>query len=338
MDRDSELDAFKQLNLSLVASAFGYEIVRKKSTRHSVLMASGSDKIIIGQNGKHFIYFSVHDPSSAGTAIDLVQKVVEPGCSLGRVRQILRPFLGGGHLASVQQTQQGRYQAEIGPSERDLLGVAARFARFAPIEKPHPYLCDTRGIPFALLQSLRLQGRVLHCPHRHSIVFPHWGSVEAADELSAAITGYEIKGRGVNLFSKGGKKGLWMSAPSPDDRVLAIAESGLDAISYLGVRGEEGTRVGSLSGQMNAQQPQLIRMAIESMGEGSQVVAAFDNDRGGDALTERLHAIFADTRRDDVTFREDRPAQRGSDWNGVAMESTTGRSLQQAFARPSLSR
>lgn len=321
MDRDSELDAFKALNLSLIASAFGYEMVPKKSTRHSVLMQSGSDKIIITQNGKHYVYFSVHDPVSAGTAIDLVQKVIEPGCSLGRVRQILRPFLGGGHLASVQQQHQGRYQAEIHPSEPDLSGVAARYARFEPIEKPHPYLCGERGIPFELLQSDRLRGRVLHCPRRHSIVFPHWGSVEAADDPAAAIAGYEIKNRGVNLFSKGGRKGLWMSAGRQDDRVLAIAESGLDAVSYLKLQGGEGTRVVSLSGQMSARQPELVRSLIESMPKGSHIVAAFDNDRGGDELTERLRSIATSCMRNGVVFKDDRPPGRGNDWNRIVMDA-----------------
>ena len=111
MDRASELDAFKKLNLSLIASAYGFEIDRKKSTRHSVLMASGKEKIIIAQNGLHYVYCSVHDPSSSGTAIDFAQKVVEPGCSLGRVRQLLRPFLSGGYMATVQQRYTGRYQA-----------------------------------------------------------------------------------------------------------------------------------------------------------------------------------------------------------------------------------
>lgn len=321
MNRDAELDAFKQINLSLVASAFGYEIVPKKSTRHSVLMASGSDKIIIAQNGKHYVYFSVHDPVSAGTAIDLVQKVIEPGCSLGRVRQILRPFLGGRHLASVQQKHQGRFQAEIHPSEPDLLAVAARYARFEPMEKPHPYLSGERGIPFELMESDRLRGRVRHCPRRQSIVFPHWRSADAADDPTAAISGYEIKGRGVNLFSKGGRKGLWISGGGPSDRVLAFAESGLDALSYLTVRGEEGTRVCSLSGQMSASQPDLIRSLISSLSKGSRLVAAFDNDLGGDKLTERLRSIATSCMRNGLVFEDDRPPGRGSDWNRIVMDA-----------------
>lgn len=317
MDRSSELDAFKQINLSLIASSYGYEIVRKKSTRHSVLMASGSDKIIIAQNGQHYVYCSVYDPGSAGTAVDFAQKVIEPGCSLGRVRQLLRPFLDGGYRASLQHKYRENYQASIKPSEPDLLAVAARFSRFEPISEPHPYLCETRGIPFELLQSRRLAGRVLHCPVRQAVVFPHYGKSET--ESSRCLTGYEIKGRGVTLFSKGGRKGLWMSRAFKNDRVLAVTESGLDALSYLAVRGEEGVRVCSIGGQLNSQQPELLKSAIERMGEGAQVVAAFDNDVAGDRLTEQLQHLLIETARSDLEFRNDRPQIRSRDWNNVAL-------------------
>lgn len=315
MDRSSELDAFKQINLSLIASSYGYEIVRKKSTRHSVLMASGSDKIIIAQNGQHYVYCSVYDPSSAGTAVDFAQKVIEPGCSLGRVRQLLRPFLDSGYRASLQQQYRENYQASIKPSEPDLLAVAARFSRFEPISKPHPYLCETRGIPFELLQSRRLAGRVLHCPMRQAVIFPHYGKSEL--ESSRCLTGYEIKGRGVTMFCKGGRKGLWMSRAFKSDRILAVTESGLDALSYLAVRGEEGVRVCSIGGQLNSQQPELLKSALDRMGEGAQIVAAFDNDVAGDRLTKQLQDLLAETGRSGLQFEDDRPQVRGHDWNTV---------------------
>lgn len=319
MDRSSELDAFKQINLSLIASSYGYEIVRKKSTRHSVLMASGSDKIIIAQNGQHYVYCSVYDPSSAGTAVDFAQKVIEPGCSLGRVRQLLRPYLDDGYRASLEQQYRENYQASIKPSEPDLLGVAARFSRFEQISKPHPYLCEARGIPFELLQSKRLAGRVLHCPMRQAVIFPHYG--KSVIESSRCLTGYEIKGRGVTLFSKGGRKGLWMSRAFKNDRILAVTESGLDALSYLAVRGEEGVRVCSIGGQLNPQQPELLKSAIDRMGEGAQVVAAFDNDVPGDRLTDQLQTLVHETVRRDLGFQDDRPQIRGRDWNDVVVSA-----------------
>ncbi len=305
--------------MSLIASAYGYEVDRKKSTRHSVLMKNGSDKIIIAQQGKHYVYCSVSDPSSSGTVIDFAQQVIEPGCSLGRVRQLLRPYLGGSYLANIQTKQRDRYQAEISPSETDFLGVAARYSRFEPIEGPNNFLCQTRGIPFELLQSKRLADRIRHCPRLGSIVFPHWGRFDETDKREPSLTGYEIKGRGVNLFSKSGRKGIWISAGYKNDRTLAIAESGLDAISYMALRGEEGLRVASISGQMNPHQPALIRSAIKRMAEGSHIVAAFDNDRAGDELTAKLASIVSEVDRSDLEFREDKPLSRGDDWNRILM-------------------
>lgn len=320
MDRQSELDAFKALNLSVVACAFGYAIDRKKSTRHSVLMSNGSDKIIVSQNGQHYIYCSVYAADSNGTVIDFAQKVIEPGCSLGRVRQLLRPFLDGGHLAQVQKRYVGRFAAEIKPSETDLGAVAARFSRFVPITEPHPYLCQVRGIPFDLLQSSRLAGRVLRCPKTEAIIFPHWGWPSATESSDRCLVGYEIKGPSINMFSKAGRKGLWISAGKKTDRKLAFCESGLDAISYLAIRDFEGLRVASISGQMNSQQPALIRAAIEHMGQGAQIIAAFDNDRGGDTLTEQLYEITRSAVQDSISFEANRPRCRGQDWNQVLLE------------------
>lgn len=320
MDRQSELDAFKALNLSVIACAFGYAIDRKKSTRHSVLMTNGSDKIIVSQNGQHYIYCSVYAADSNGTVIDFAQKVIEPGCSLGRVRQLLRPFLDRGHLAQVQRSYAGKFAAEIKPSETDLVAVAARFSRFVPITEPHPYLCQARGIPFDLLQSSRLAGRVLRCPQTEAIIFPHWGWPSATESSERCLVGYEIKGPSLNMFSKSGRKGLWISAGKKTDRRLAFCESGLDAISYLAMRGHEGLRVASISGQMNSQQPALIQAAIEHLGQRAQIIAAFDNDRGGDELTEQLAKIAEAISDREIEFKDDRPADPGYDWNRVLVE------------------
>lgn len=317
-NRKLELEAFKGLNLSVVASDFGYGIVKAKSTRHSALMKSSSDKIIVCKNGSHYVYCSVFDSGSNGTIIDLVQKVIEPGCSLGRVRQILRPFLDGNHFSAVMKKHEGQFVKTISPSSFDLLAVAARYSEFEPITKPLRYLCDERKIPFSLLQHDRLIGRVRFCPKRNSVIFPHHGSSDGdTSNLDRCITGYEIKSPNVNMFSKSGRKGLWASAGYSQDRILAVAESGLDALSYLALHDPEITRVLSISGQLNSHQPYLIQSAIDQMKEGSQVVAAFDNDEAGDELTEKLAELFEDCDRNDIGFRENRPQIRGDDWNAI---------------------
>ncbi|MEM1186704.1 MAG: toprim domain-containing protein [Planctomycetota bacterium] len=329
LNRRSELDAFKRINLSLIAAEHGYEVDRRKSTRHSVLMRSGGDKILIAQNGDHYIYCSVDDPASSGTVIDFAQRVIEPGCSLGRVRQLLRPFLSGGYVAELSQRRAGRFATAIKPSETDLLAVAARYASFVPIAPSHPYLCGERGITAELLQGVRLRGRIACCPRHGGVIFPHWGQSPGGGDR--CLVGYEIKGPGVNRFSKGGRKGLWISNGLPGDRVLAFAESGLDAVSYLAVRG--GVRVASLSGRMNPQQPELVLSAIRRMGEGAQIVAAFDNDEAGDQLTDELARLVDGAGRPDLLFREERPAERGADWNQVLMQ-TQRRSVTRVFNGP----
>lgn len=334
LDRRTELEEFKRVNLSLIASAHGYEIDRRKTTKHSVLMQAGGDKILIAQNGQHYIYCSVYDPASRGTAIDFAQRVIEPGCSLGRVRQLLRPFLNGGYVADLSQKRAGQFASVIKPSETDLLAVAARCASFVPIAPSHPYLCGERGVPAELLESVRLQGRITSCPRRGSVIFPHWGQAQGGG--GRCLVGYEIKGPGVNLFSKGGRKGLWMSAGLPEDRVLAFAESGLDAVSYLAVRDENCVRAASLSGRMSPQQPELVVSAICRMEEGAQIVAAFDNDEAGDALTQQLAGLLDQSGRTDLEFLDDRPAERGVDWNQVLMRSRS--SVVNSFNLPSFGR
>lgn len=334
LDRQSELEAFKRINLSLIAAAYGYELDRRKSTKHSALMQSRGDKIIIAQNGQHYVYCSVYDPASSGTAIDFAQRVIEPGCTLGRVRQLLRPYLNGGFVSSLSQKRAGCFATQIKPSETDLIGVAARYASFVPITGPHPHLCVERGIPGELPANVRLRGRIVCCPRRGSVVFPHWG--QAAGGGERCLVGYEIKGPGVNLFSKGGRKGLWMSAGLPGDRVLAFAESGLDAVSYLAVRGADAVRVASLSGRMNPQQPELVLSAIARMEEGARIVAAFDNDEAGDLLTEELAQLVERSGRADLEYCDDRPAERGADWNQVLMRSQA--SVARSFNVPSLGR
>lgn len=320
LDRDEELQAFKRVNLSVIAADHGYEIDKRKSTRHSVLMKNGGDKIIVSKSGDHYVYCSTGDPSCNGTAIDFVQKVVSPGCSLGEVRKTLRNYLDGGYYASVQARTSGHYAQEIKPSELDLLGVAARYSRLDPIDEPNKFLTETRGVPHELLMSDRLRGRIRCCPRRGSVAFPHLGSPTGdPNNKDRCLTGYEIKHTGLSMFAKGGRKGLFMSAGFPDDKRLVVGESGLDAISYLVARGDDGTRVGSTAGKFNPHQPVLLKSAIQHLGEG-EIVAAFDRDAAGDEMTERLAQIAASHSRDSLVFKDDRPIAQGADWNQVVME------------------
>ncbi len=99
--------------------------------------------------------------------------------------------------------------------------------------------------------------------------------------------------------------------------MLAFTESALDALSYLAIQGTASIRIASISGKLNPAQPRLIRAAIARMGAGAQIVAAFDNDPAGDELTAKLAELVAEFGRSDLLFGEDRPRERGADWNDV---------------------
>jgi len=321
MRRDEELERFKEVNLTVIAAELGgYEIVRKKSTRHSVLMDSGRDKIIVSKNGSHYIYCSVHDPDSNGTVIDFVQNVVELNCSLGRVRQHLRPFLNGEHVAAAKDRHPHKYAESVQPSSVDFLAVAARFSRFDPIEEPHPYLCAKRHVSFELLKRPRVEGLVRHSVKYGSVIFPHWGQPtnDPLDE-GRCLVGYEIKGPSVSMYSAEGRKGLFVSRGFDGDRSLVFTESGLDALAYLALHCKsDHSRVVSVGGTLNRDfQLPLIEGAIRKMPAGSEIVAGFDADPPGDRLTEQLAEIVASLAGDGLKFRDHRPTIRGQDWNDV---------------------
>ena len=321
LNRETELDEFKKVDLSVIASSFGFSVEKKRTTRRTVMMSNGSDKIAISLKGQHYVFWTVGDNYRSGTAIDFIRHYVERDCSIGRVRQILRPFLSSGYIADVRQQFKGKYASEIRENRVDLEALAKRYARFLPIDKPHPYLCDTRGIPFELLKSPRLYGRVMHCPRRNSIIFPHREFFDDNGTEKIRLSGYEIVGPSLKLFSSASRKGLFVSVGMVGDDKLAFCESGIDSLSAMAVQGEQGLRVASISGMMNGQQPELVRREIERLGEG-RVLSCFDNDAGGDSLTQQLLEITQSVSRNSLIFEDKRPALRGQDYNDVLLGQT----------------
>jgi hypothetical protein len=77
-NRREELDLFKsRINLTEYASAQGYVLDRKHSSRNSVAMRGPSgDKVIIARDARdgNWIYFSVTDEEDNGTIIDFVTR------------------------------------------------------------------------------------------------------------------------------------------------------------------------------------------------------------------------------------------------------------------------
>lgn len=305
-DPSDELHRFKSINLVAYAASVGYSIDPKASSRRSVTMkALGGDKIVVTrQSDGHFVYFNVHDPRDpGGTIIDFVQH--RQSISLGQVRLLLRPLLGAAPDTAPRPFDQRSVVSPVSPA-RDLVSVRATFERMRLIEPDNLYLVQHRGIPFWMIEHPRLL-RTIRTDDRGNVCFAHTDM--------DGVCGFEVKNRGFTGFASGGVKGLWSTAPNADETRLAVAESAIDAMSYAALQGIEGTRLVSIAGQMNSTQPALVRLAMDALPAGGCVIAAMDHDAGGKALAAKVHEVFVELGRTDLTFVMDPPPIPGTDWN-----------------------
>ncbi|MBL4809410.1 MAG: DUF3991 and TOPRIM domain-containing protein [Phycisphaerales bacterium] len=320
-----ELEDFKILiNLSQYAAAQGYTLDPKSSSRNSAVMVNtAGDKIIIAKgHDRHWVYFSVHQAADpGGSIIDFVQHRGGGSsmCSLGNVRQELRPWLKHTPpLLSENLPPEDSYAVDLQPLARDLLQVRARIEDSVAIDGHHRYLCEQRMIPAALLGCERFLGRVRSDEHGN-VIFPHWNE--------DGISGYEVKNAGFTGFAPGGIKGLWGSRKKETDCKLVISETAIDSMSYAALHGHEQSRFVSTAGQMSPTQPGLLKRAMEGMPDGSEIVAAVDHDKAGKQMADAIKTVYDDLGRlgdAGLVFRVHMPSDAGNDWND-ALRASVGR-------------
>ncbi|MCI0538821.1 MAG: DUF3991 and toprim domain-containing protein [Verrucomicrobiales bacterium] len=304
IDRAEELEAFKRrINLSEYAASCGYVLDRKASSRNSAVMrhANGDKVIVACAHDGHWIYFSVRDDNDHGSIIDFVQR--RQGGSLGDVRRTLRPFLDGFPSPALDRST---FAATLEPASKDLIRVRARLEAMEVTRGHHPYLERERRIPVEILAHPRFADRI-HIDGHGNVIFPHWNL--------SGVCGYEIKNHNFTGFALGGEKGLWESNRDASDTAVVIAETAIDALSHFALKRPIATCYVSTAGTLNPSQPELIRLAADRLRDGGRVILATDNDAGGDALTARIREFLALEGR--LEILEDRPAERGADWNDV---------------------
>ena len=296
----AELERFKtEINLSEFAASRGYMLDLRESgknadKRHTAVMRhANGDKIIIAQEGQHWVYFSARDGSDNGSIIDFVQR--RDGCRLGQARQTLRRWMG----TPPPPINPTHYVPKLAAITRDRAAIMRQFSRLQPITD-HPALAE-RGITRALLDTPRFAGMVLRDDHGNAC-FPHFDS--------NGVSGWEVKNRGFTGFAKDGAKGLWFSRTKPADLRLVIAESAIDALSYAALFPDPNARYFSTGGSLSTAQTALIARAFEKMPGPAVIVLATDNDPAGHALAATLQSLApsnAEIQRHLPTI--------GKDWN-----------------------
>ena len=304
MNPDTELTHFKQdINLVEYAQAQGYELDRKESSRASAVMRRGEDKIIVAtdQDG-HGIYFSVRDDNDHGTIIDFVQR--RQAFTLGQVRRELRPWLDALPPSSYSPGVVHAPMERLPKPERtsaDRSRVLAAWLRMQPATR-HPYLERHRMLDAQTLADSRFADRV-RIDARGNAIFPHYDR--------NGLCGYEAKNRQFTGFSPGGVKGLWYSSNLRTATRVVIVESAIDAMSHAQLKPDPHTAYISVGGNMNPDQPDLLRGAMEkAAARGARIVIATDLDRDGEKYVEQIKGLAPPN----AVFEREKPAV-GKDWN-----------------------
>lgn len=301
-----ELESFKsQINLAEYAQACGYQIDKKESSRQSVVMRNGDDKIVVAtaQDG-HGIYFSVRDEKDNGTIVDFVQK--RQGANLGQVRKELRPWVGGAPSSYRPNQPEAERPRKPEPSSADRLRVLVVWSRMAE-QTPGSYLTATRGIAQRVLDDPRFNGMVRHTPDG-KVLFPHFDQ--------AGLAGYEIRaeptadhsGKG---FAKGGEKALWHSSNIGHARRVVTVESAIDALSHAQLSKDANVAYISVGGAMSDKQRKLLAQHLDDAHRrGASLCIGTDADQAGDKLAGELQLLAPRGAR----LERQRPDQ-GKDWN-----------------------
>lgn len=301
MPVDSELEQFKAaINLSEYAAAvYGYRLDHRISSENCKMMRDGADdKLGIARDEDgHWVYYSYRSSVDFGSIIDFVQN--REHCTLGRVRQLLRPWIGHSPVFVP-----GNYFAKaVARSFRDLPRVQALYSRMPILCRGrHPYL-QSRGIRPGTLTDARF-ARSVRVDSRRNAVFPHYNS--------GGLCGYELKNQGFTGFAKGGAKGLWFSRNASQCLRLYVVEAAIDALSHAQLFPDPDAGYLSIGGQPNDTQPRLLERAIiKATKRNAKVLIATDADAGGDSLAALVAELSS------VPLERALPGAK--DWNALLL-------------------
>ncbi len=295
-----DFTAFKQsINLSQYAAMQGYELDKRKSTRSSLVMrhAATGDKIIVSKKGLNWVYFSVSNDADNGTIVDFISN--RTAKTLPEIGKELAACMGGAGVLPAHTFRDVQEQVY----ERSRITKAYQWMK--PTTS-HPYLIATRKIPVDVLNHPRFIGRIFQDRYGNA-VFPH--------EDGQGVCGLELKNLDKGVFMRGSEKALWLGNINPDDKVLTLAESGIDALSHFALFKPKDTSYGAVSGGMKDTQFSCLIKIIQKMPCLQKIVLAVDHDQGGVKIATRIESYLAGKFIGEIIRHV--PKVEGMDWNEV---------------------
>lgn len=322
---DEELEVFKrEINLVEYANAQGYEVDQRESSRASVVMRMGGDKVVIatGLDG-HSVYFSVRDDGDNGSIIDFVQR--RRSLNLGQVRKELRPWVTPATSSSYRPGVTVERVRKPEPSTADRQQVLAVWLKMQPIGGGHFFLESERMLSRTTLADPRFS-EMMRIDQRFNAVFPHYDR--------QGLAGFELKNKGFTGFSKHGIKAVWHSANLFTAPRVVIVESAIDGMSHAQLAGDLDTAYLSTGGSMSDHQRDLVRSAlVRADKRGAEIVLGTDADEAGRKLAEQLQELAVGVR-----MLRHEPTD-GKDWNDalrISVSAGVMRSPNHGFSPISL--
>ena len=296
-----EFSRFKrEINFIQYAQSLGYEIDRKKSTRHSIaLVKEKSDKIIISKKNSTWVYFSIYGQRDYGTIIDFIQHRTSK--SLFEIGKELQLWLDGFvDLSPPNPSINLSDDATYDPVR------IKRLFNYCSLARNHAYL-KSRGITQDVLKSSRFAGRVFQDKYQNA-VFPHF--------KNGQVCGLELKGENISLFVRGSEKTLWRSNVFKSDDCLVIAEAPVDAVSYHIIHKLKSAFYIATCGGFSKSQGNYIKEIFNLHPQITNIIITTDNNWGGDKLAQRLQNEITKSDYNGSVMRHS-PIERGTDWNDV---------------------
>lgn len=272
MDRELE-DLRRLVDCRAVLESAGWTLDRAQSSQNAAKYRGGSAQIVIvTHQGKGWF-----DPLSdaRGDVFALAQHLW--GGSFGQARKALRPLAG-----TVPTMVPKEHLHANGPLQAVNVPRAwAQARRLAPGSQGWAYLTEARGLPAATLNRA-IQADVL----REGIYGTVWALHRAKE---GEPCGWEMRGPHYKGFSKGGGKALFWMSELESARRVAVTESAIDALSLATLEDwPPGTAYVSTGGGFGARTAEVMGALVPA---ASRLVAATDQDQGGELLAERLCGI-----------------------------------------------
>jgi hypothetical protein len=288
-----------------------WQLDKRQSTPNALKYRRGSGEIIIVSHKGRGWYAPTSGPCTKGDVILLLQHL-EPGLSLGHVRQRLRP-LAGLSPSFPPGFERSRTEPDLPVSERWV-----RRPRLKRGTNSWAYLFGKRAIPAFLIEAA-VKADVVRAGPSGSCWFAYL-------DRDSRVTHVEIRGPVYKGSLRGGKKTLFRFPPdlSKFSRLI-LTEAPIDALSVAALENlslfsnRPGTVYAATGGGMGPETVSELKHLLADLSTQPHPVllGATDADQSGDYYAD-LHARFA--LEAGVSFQRMRPSDGAVDWNKVLVE------------------